>query len=70
MQIREPRPVIKWALHKRMVPEGLIRTVMALYEDAQTRVRCGSGYCGSFHLRVGVHMGLVLSPLLFATVVT
>ena len=47
----------------------LVRTVMALYEDAQTRVRCGSGYSESFHMRVCVHQGSVLSPLLFATVV-
>ena len=41
---------------------------MALYENAQTRVRCGNGYSEGFYVRVGLHQGSVLSPLLFATV--
>ena len=35
----------------------------------QTRVRVGSAYSEEFEVKVGVHQGSVLSPLLFAIVV-
>merc|ERR1711893_309168 len=41
---------------------------MTLYKDANTVVRTGSGDTDSFMVRVGVHQGSVLSPLLFAIV--
>ena len=36
---------------------------------SKTRVRVGSAYSEEFELKVGVHQGSVLSPLLFAKVV-
>ena len=66
---RVPRPVIEWALRKRMVPENLVQSVMKLYENAQTRVKCGGVLSDGFGVAVGVHQGSVLSPLLFATVI-
>ena len=35
----------------------------------QTRVRVGSAYSEEFEVKVGVHQGSVVSPLLFAIVV-
>ena len=42
---------------------------MSLYESSRTKVRVGSGTSEEFGLRVGVHQGSVLSPLIFAIVV-
>ena len=42
---------------------------MSLYDGAKTRVRVGSAYSEEFEVKVGVHQGFVLSPLLFAIVV-
>ena len=42
---------------------------MSLYDGAKTRVRMGSAYSEEFKVKVGVHQGPVLSPLLFAIVV-
>ena len=57
---RVPREVMRWALRKLGVDEWLIRTVMALYTDA--------GLSESFEVKVGLHQGSVLRPLLFAAV--
>ena len=42
---------------------------MSLYDGAKTRVRVGSAYSEEFEVKVDVHQGSVLSPLLFAIVV-
>ena len=39
---------------------------MSLYEGVKTRVRVGSDLSEDFEVKVGVHQGSVLSPLLFA----
>ena len=36
-----------------------------MYSNAQSRVRVGEGYSEEFQVKVGVHQGSVLSPLLF-----
>ena len=48
--------------------EWLIRTVMTLYTEACTIVRTDAGLSESFEVKVGLHQGSVLSPLLFAAV--
>ena len=65
---RVPREVVRWALWKLGVDEWLIRTVMALYTEACTIVRTDAGLSESFEVKVGLHQGSVLSPLLFAAV--
>ena len=42
---------------------------MNLYDGAKTRVRMGSAYSEEFKIKVGVHQGSVLSPLLCAIIV-
>ena len=65
---RVPRDVVRWALRKLGVDEWLIRTVMALYTEACTAVRTDAGLSESFEVKVGLHQGSVLSPLLFVAV--
>ena len=43
--------------------------VMSLDDGAKTRVKVGSAYSKEFEVKVGVHQGSVLSPLLFAIIV-
>jgi len=65
---RVPREVVRWALRKSGVEEWLVETVMALFKDASTVVRTPRGDSKEFEVKVGVHQGSVLSPLLFALV--
>ena len=65
---RVPREVVRWALRVSQVDEWLVEAVMALFEEANTVIRTGAGDSNSFHVKVGVHQGSVLSPLLFAIV--
>ena len=62
---RVPRKVIEFALRKKGVEEKLVQTVMRLYEGARTRVKVDSELSEPFVVKVGVHQGSVLSPLLF-----
>ena len=50
------------------VDEWLIRTVMAFYTEACTVVRTDAGRSKSFEVKVCLHQGSLLSPLLFAAV--
>ena len=65
---RVPRQVIWWAMRKLGVQEWLIRWVQSLYRGARSSVRIGDTYSEEFQVKVGVHQGSVLSPLLFITV--
>ena len=65
---RVPRKVIWWALRKLDVEEWIVRLVQGMYANARSRVRVGEGYSEEFEVKVGVHQGSVLSPLLFIIV--
>ena len=65
---RAPRKVIWWALRKLGVEEWLVRLVQGMYANARSYVRVGEGYSEEFEVKVGVHQGSVLSPLLFTIV--
>ena len=62
---RVPRRALVWALRRQLVPEKLIRLVMALYRDSKSCVTAADGTSASFDITVGVHQGSTLSPLLF-----
>ena len=63
-----PRQSITWALRRQMVPECLVRAVMGLYENSTSQVRFAGGLSEKFPIKVGVHQGSALSPLLFKLV--
>ena len=65
---RVPRKFIWWALRKLGVEEWIVRLAQGMYANAQSRVRVGEGYSEEFEVKVGVHQGSVLSPLLFIIV--
>jgi len=66
--IRVSREVTRWDLRKAGVEEWLVKAVMAMYEGAQTVVRTTEGDIKAFNVKVGLHQGSVLSPLLFVIV--
>jgi len=62
-----PREVIRWAMHKLGVEEWLVSAVMSMYNyrGAKTAVRTVYGNSSGFEVKVGMHQGSALSPLLF-----
>ena len=65
---RVPRDVIWWALRELGVEEHIVSVIQTMYSKAGTAVKLGSGESKEFEVRVGVHQGSVLSPLLFIAV--
>ena len=65
---RVPRELISWAMHKLGVEEWLVSAVMSMYADAKTVVRTVYGNSKSFEVKVGMHQGSALSPMLFVIV--
>ena len=65
---RVPRKVIWWALRKLGIEEWIVRLVQGMYANARSLVRVGEGFSKEFEVKVGVHQGSVLSPLLFIIV--
>ena len=53
---------------KKGLLEVVVRAVPSLYDGTKTRVRVGSANSEEFEVKVGVHQGSMLSPLLFAIV--
>ena len=66
---RVPRKVMEWAMRQKGPSEVMVQAVMSLYDGAKTNVRVGSAYSETFEVKVGVHQGYVLLPLLLAIVV-
>ena len=65
---RVPREAISWAMHKLGVEECLVSAVMSIYTGAKTVVRTVYGNSKGFEVKVGMHQGSALSPLLFVIV--
>ena len=65
---RVPREVIRWAMCKLGVEEWLVSAVMSMYTGAKTVVRTVYGNSSGLEVKVGMHQGSALSPLLFVIV--
>lgn len=65
---RVPRTLIWQALRFHRVPECYIRIIKDMYSNVHTSVRSPAGVSNSFDIKVGVHQGSALSPLLFNVV--
>ena len=63
-----PWKVIWWALRKLGLEESIVRLVQGMYTNELSCVRVGEGYSEEFEVKVGVHQGSVLRPLLFIIV--
>ena len=63
-----PHQLIWYSLHDHGIAEQLMKWVQMLYINATSHVRCAVGESDSFSVKVGVHQGLTLSPLLFILV--
>jgi len=61
---RVPREVIRWAMHKLGVEEWLVLAVMSMNTGAKTVVRTVYGISNCYEVKVGMHQGSALSPLL------
>ena len=64
---RVPGKVIWWARKKHGVEELIVKLEQGMYENVCSRVRVGEGFSKESEVKVGVHQGSVLSPLLFIT---
>ena len=65
---RVPREVIRWAMRKLGVEEWLVSAVMSMYIGAKTVVRTVYDNSNGSAVKVGMHQGSALSPLLFVIV--
>ena len=61
---RVPRDAIWWALRELGVEEHVVSVIQTMYSKASTGVKLGAGEGKEFEVKVGVHQGSVLSPLL------
>jgi len=62
------REVITWSMHQLGVEEWLVLAAMSMYTGAKTVVRTVYGNRNGFDVKVGMHQGSALSPLLFVIV--
>ena len=60
--------VIRFSFRRKDGPEYLVGGVMSLYKDCKTAVSVDGELSSSFSVRVRVHQGSALNPLLFIMV--
>ena len=63
-----PQKVIWWVLRNIGVEEWIVQLVQGMYANEWSHVRVGAGYSKEIEVKVSVHQGSVLSPLLFIIV--
>ena len=56
------------ALRELIVDDWLIKVIMSMYKNARSLVRVNGKLGKEFEVKVGIHQGSVLSPILFAIV--
>ena len=52
-------------MRKRAIPEGYVKVIQDMYGRTKTRVKTRCGRTEYFEVKVGLHQGSALSPLLF-----
>jgi len=65
---RVPREVRRWAMRKFGVEVWLVSAIVPMYTGAKTIVRTIYGKSSGFEVKVGMHQGSALNPLLFVIV--
>ena len=63
-----PREVICFALRLKGFPEYLINRVLSLHKGSKTAVSVNRELSSSFSVKVGIHQGSALNPVLFIIV--
>ena len=63
-----PRKVLWWAIRRAGVEDWVLCALKAMYEKAKSCVHVNGQFSGWFIIKVGIHQGAALSPLLFITV--
>ena len=63
-----PRCVIWWALCKLSIDEWLVLLIQSMYENARSRMHVGCNLSEEFSVKVSIHQGSCLNPLLFIMV--
>ena len=66
---RVPREVLWWALRSLGLCEWMIRVVESMYDGVTAAVEVDGEAGSDFEVKVGIHQGSVLSPLLFIAVI-
>ena len=62
---RVPRDEVWNCLRIKGVSEKYVKLIQDMYQDSKAQVRCSNGLSEQFEVKVGVHQGSALSPLLF-----
>src|SRR6059036_14178 len=62
---RVPHEVLWWALRRVGVEEWMVNVIKSMYDGVTTAVKRNGVESESFEVKVGVHHGSVLSPILF-----
>ncbi|KAI8431531.1 hypothetical protein MSG28_016031 [Choristoneura fumiferana] len=60
-----PRELVWQALRAQEIPEAYITLIQDMYDDVSTQIKSPAGISDPFYVRVGVHQGSTISPLLF-----
>jgi hypothetical protein len=68
VDLEKPFDRVWWALRSLGVNEGLATVLKSMYADTLKMVKLDSNVSKEFEVKVGVHQGSVLSPLLFIIV--
>ena len=66
---RVPKELIWWSIRKKRVPEAYIKIIQDMYENCETQVSTREGNTEYFNVKVGLHQGSAICPLLFFIII-